>query len=373
MRKLGKKLLGMIFVCAMLLSLAACGSDSETKTSVNTSEIAGDYYIDLTELGMKLTLYLRLDENGGFLFSPTLDFDVNKSSGTFQKSDGLYVMVYDSVNGEEKSVSDGLTSSFEVMEDGSLDFSSCDCIYYGSATASAKSAEKPDVKLIAHPVAEDYEEADLTSPFQRGVYLAETSDEAGNHYHHAMTFYEDGTYMQMTYHMSDGHMTFFCEAGIYGVSTTQLALTPENTTDTSMGGRIECTVVDDSHIEIAILENADAAERTTHEFVRTDETQVIAQFSGNDDLYTEMTLYNDGSYAITADDFTETGILVLVSDSNYMKQYPDHPETAVRGLSQVATVPYGVLTEENGTLVLSGLRVRTSESFSRTECRVIQK
>ena len=84
-------------------------------------------------------------------------------------------------------------------------------------------------------------------------------------------------------------------------------------------------------------------------------------------------LYTDGSYESTAGDFTETGILMLDSENALCKQYPDHPETAVRGLNQVATVPAGVLSGENGKLTLEGLRVRKSAGLTRYECSVTEK
>lgn len=75
---------------------------------------------------MKLVIYLRLTENGTFQFSNTTDFEINKSSGVVQKGANDYVMVYESVNGADKSISDGLTSSFFVDNEGRLDFTHCE-------------------------------------------------------------------------------------------------------------------------------------------------------------------------------------------------------------------------------------------------------
>ena len=86
-----------------------------------------------------------------------------------------------------------------------------------------------------------------------------------------------------------------------------------------------------------------------------------------------MTLYSDGSYETTADGFTEKGILVMDSENNFIKQYPDHPESGVRGLNQVTTVPAGEITEDGGKLTISGLRVRKAEGLNRHECTVKEK
>lgn len=110
--KKGLKSAALLLGSVMLVfGLTACGNEeSGSKEAEGTAELAGNYYIDLTDLGMKLTFYLDLEQDGTFMFSNTLDFEVNKSSGTWQKSGDDYMMVYDSVNGEKKSVSDGLTN-----------------------------------------------------------------------------------------------------------------------------------------------------------------------------------------------------------------------------------------------------------------------
>ena len=86
MKKGWKKSIGILAIGILVLGLTACGQSEKETSAADTKEVANEYYIDLTDLGMKLTFYLRLEENGKFLFSNTLDFEVNKSSGTFQKS-----------------------------------------------------------------------------------------------------------------------------------------------------------------------------------------------------------------------------------------------------------------------------------------------
>ena len=145
----------------LLLTAAACGTEEigEKKATTDTSEVAGEYCLDLTDLGMKMMLYLRLDAEGGFLFSNSQEFAVDKGSGSFQKSGDAYIMVYTSVNGEEKSVSDGITSSFTVTEDGKLDFSIGEKVYYGSVGVNTTSAENTEAKLLGVLVSQN---ADVT-------------------------------------------------------------------------------------------------------------------------------------------------------------------------------------------------------------------
>ncbi len=376
MRKGFKSAALLLGSAILVLGLTACGKEeSEAKGAQGTEELAGNYYINLTDLGMKLTFYLDLEQDGTFLFSNTLDFEVNKSSGTWQKSGDDYMMVYDSVNGEEKSVSDGLTTTFKALEDGSLDFTGENvCIHYGSATASTVGADDPDAKLIAYPVTDGYEEQEEGTDFQNGVYVSEDVEEGGVTYSHAVSFYEDGSYLHFTAYEEDGQKRFVNETGNYSVSTTQLALEPEGK------DRVACEVVDDSNLKLSILPYAGADARETMGFKKTDAGEELLKFSGegsvkgsSETFEVTMTLYSDGSYETTADGFTEKGILVLDSETNFIKQYPDHPESGVRGLNQVTTVPAGGLTEEDGKLTISGLRVRKAEELNRYECTVTQE
>lgn len=375
MKKIWKRSIAVLFAACLTFCLMACGGGSGTDSSsgsVDTSAVANDYYIDLSEMGMKLTIYLRLDAEGNFIFSNTPQFEVNKSSGTYQEADGEYVMVYTSVNGEEKSISEGITSSFVVTEDGSLDFSGCDRIHYGSAGATTVSEEDSSIFLMAHVITEAYEAPSTESSFNPGSYVAELVEKDGVYYTHVISFYEDNTYLHFVSYTQNGQQMFMSETGTYGVSTTQLALGLEH------GDRIECEVVDDSNLNVSVLPYAGATERISMDFTKSDMISMLGSYSGTgsvkgstDTFEASLTIYEDGSYDITAEGFTESGILVVNSSDSYMKQYPDHPETGMRGLAQVATVPSGTITNNN-RVTITDLRVRTSDSLTRYACIVTE-
>ena len=319
---------------------------------------------------MKLTIYLRLSEDGRFLFSNTTSFETNKSSGTFQAAEGGWLMVYDSVNGEEKSISDGLTSSFVILEDGSLDFTGCERIYYGSAGATTTSEEHPDAKLTAHVIPADYEMPSTESAFTEGCYISEDGllD---------ITFFEDGSYMlrrditgdaaDPALRISDG---WLMEGGYYSVSTTQLAMEPGQT------GRYSGEVVSDEELVISAPGAADG-ERENITVRKAEESAVRAYgFSGegtvtgtNEAFSAELSIRDDGTFTVTADGFTEEGIILLNPAEGWFQIYPDNPTDGVRGLKQVPSVPTGTLSRtEDGKLVLSDFRARTGESLARDKC-----
>lgn len=375
MKKLFKRGLVVLLAVCMMFGIVACGSETKDTASDgqtsdgNTAEVANDYYLDLSELGMNLTVFLRLNEDGTFIFSNTLEFEVDKSSGTFQKSGDEYIMVFTSVNSEAKSVSDGLTSRFVVSEDGSLDFSGADSVPYGTANIDTVSADDPSIKLIGHIVTEDYEAPSTESSFQMGGYTTEVVEQDGVYYTHVITFYEDNTYLHFVSYDQNGQLMFMSETGAYGVSTTQLALEPDSMETEDMN-RVECEVVDSTHVKVSVVPYP-GAERTTMEFAKADMISQLDTYSGTgaitgttDTFEAVLTLYEDGSYETNAEGFVEKGVLAINSADNFVKQYPDHPETGERGLSQVGTVPAG--TVDGGSLV--DIRVRTSGSLTRYAC-----
>lgn len=350
-----RRILAACLCVLMLLGAAGCSQSAEENNALPVG-VAGDYYIDLTELGMKLTIYLRISQDGSFLFSNTPAFETNKSSGTVQVSENEYLMVYSSVNGEDKSISDGLTSKFVLAEDGSLDFTACDRIYYGSASSTTTSADNPQAKLIALPIPEDYEAPSGESDFSIGVYFAR--DEAGDSCY--LSFFDDASYIFLL----SGGDTLFSEVGRYGVSTTQLALTPQD------GQRVACEVVGPTELSVSVPVPGQS-ERVTLRFTKEDAAAPLAAaMSGTteENQTAQLELYADGSVRVSAAGFTESGLLAPDSEKGAFKFYPDHPTDHTRGANQVTTVPAGGLSISNGKLVLSDFRLRTSESLTRSKC-----
>ncbi|MDE7124572.1 MAG: hypothetical protein K2N83_03685 [Eubacterium sp.] len=355
-----------IMAVLIMLGFAGCGnSEGAGKSGSDVSKIVGDYYIDLTDLGMKLTIYLRIGDDGSFLFSNTTAFEVNKSAGTIQKTDDEYLMVYSSVNGEEKSISEGITSKFVAAEDGSLDFTVCEKIYYGSASATTTSADSPDAKLIAYLVPDDYEEESQESEFSVGTYAASYTSDNGTDYTYNISFYEDNSYITFITYNESGKTCFAAETGRYGVSTTQLALTPQS------GDRVSCVVISNSKLSVSVPPVDNSDERNVIEFTKSDEdAKFIKSFKSSGSV---LNVYSDGSFEATTNGFTEKGMLSLDTESGVFKPYPDNPTTGVRGLSQVATVPSGTLSYENGgKITLTDFRIRTSDSLNREKCTFIE-
>lgn len=93
---------------------------STTQTTTTTSnptafeEIAAQYQIDITALGMPLVFYLRILPNGSFKLSTTRSFNDDKGNGTISKNADVYTMNYSE---------GGKTATF-VLEGKNLKFTS---------------------------------------------------------------------------------------------------------------------------------------------------------------------------------------------------------------------------------------------------------
>lgn len=374
MKKLKSKLIMLLVMVVILCTtaLAGCKDNNTIKNDGKTDEksvmeIVGDYYIDLSDLGMKLVIYLRLSEDGRFQFSNTTDFEVNKSSGILKKGTNNYMMIYETVGGNDKSISDGLTSSFFVDETGQLDFSGCEKIYYGSASATTVSDET-NAKLTASKIPENYKEPNAVSEFEAGTYTAEHEES-----HYTAVFYADNTYLLIKSNYENGSKKYFSETGIYGVNASQLALTPNG------AARIACDIISDSQLELSIPTVADGNNRENLSFTKQTVKEQVVKLSGegtvtgsDEKFEAAVSLYSDGSYVSRADGFVENGIFVPDSESGTFKIYPDNMETKIRGLNQVSTVPTGVLMIENGIIRLEDFRIRTSENLTRYKCILIE-
>lgn len=356
-----KKLIMIISVAALILCLGSCGKNdsksgqgSRIPSSV-LSDVKGDYYLDLSELGMKLTVYLRINEDSSFKFSNTTSFEVSKSEGTIEQSGSEYLMIFTSVNGEAKSASDGLQSKFVKSEDGTLDFSPSERVYYGTVGITPTSDDHPGVKLTARPITADYKPDETESVFRAGTYSAEMGDTT-----EYISFFEDGSYLLTSY-----GGVYFSEVGKYGVSGMQLALTPQG------GSRVSCEIIDRDNMKLNVP--MASGERQDIDFRYTVDHGAPINLASEDGSASAV-LYPDGSIEVTAGGFTEKGVIALDGASESFKFYPDHPTEGRRGAEQVANVPAGKLTVgEDGALTLSELRARTSEELSRTKITLIQK
>ncbi len=119
----------------LVLSVAACGRNGEDPVNGENGEngendvpdngevfaLSGEYEIDITNLGMPLVIYLKIDDDGDFMLQTSRAFDDPRDTGTIRKvdeadQDDTYLMIYDETDNDELR-----TATFYVV-DGNLRF-----------------------------------------------------------------------------------------------------------------------------------------------------------------------------------------------------------------------------------------------------------
>ncbi len=99
------KLVSVVLVFVMLFSFAACaknnGPDAEVQApqadANKYADIAGEYYLDATELGMAMKWYIKITADGKFAISTKRDFTDEKAlkgEGTIGENEGTYMLLY---------------------------------------------------------------------------------------------------------------------------------------------------------------------------------------------------------------------------------------------------------------------------------------
>ena len=138
-----KKVFQIIILMVLAIVFVGCNqsttSDSETTLAPEELSIEGEYQIDITNLGMPLIFYLKIDAEDNFYLSPDRTYVTDKGSGTIGSSGSTYMLIY-----SDSTVETPKTSTFEV-EEGNLHFQTT--LPYGSSNlpASKEDEENPEI------------------------------------------------------------------------------------------------------------------------------------------------------------------------------------------------------------------------------------
>ena len=128
-----------------LLMFGCGGSTTEVTTSpVEETSIVGEYMIDITDLGMPLIFYLKIDADDNFYLSPDRAYATDKGHGTVGSSGDTYMLIYSDSTAETPK-----TSTFEI-EEGNLHFQTT--LPYGSSNLPASKEDEVDPSIIYYLV-----------------------------------------------------------------------------------------------------------------------------------------------------------------------------------------------------------------------------
>lgn len=147
------KTVAMLLVFAMLLAFAACTPEANDPTLPQSStpaqnnntyaDIAGEYLLDGSNLGMPMKWYIKVTADGKFVIATTRDYSTTKGEGTVGSKDGTYMFVY------SDSTADAPKTATFTMEGKNMVFSTNIPIGAASLSPNADEGAYPTAKIIA--------------------------------------------------------------------------------------------------------------------------------------------------------------------------------------------------------------------------------
>ena len=162
MKKLFKTI-SILLVMAMILSFVGCGpttpatptdpapTDSKPTNPTPTdpedtnkfADIAGEYLLDASNLGMPMKWYIKITADGKFVISTTREYTAVKGEGTVGTKDGTYMFMYSDSTQESPK-----TATF-TFEGKNMVFSTNVPIGAASVSPNVDEGKFPTAKLIA--------------------------------------------------------------------------------------------------------------------------------------------------------------------------------------------------------------------------------
>ena len=313
-------LLSLMLAATLAVSLTACGPGEGSDG--DPIDVAGVYSIDLSEAGMGMTVYLKIEEDGAFTFAANDTFAEAKSAGTVSQPDSSYLMVFSSVNGDSVDVGTN-TCHFSKQSDGSLAFEGT--IPYGTATFTSPMENDAGVMVTIAAVPYTSGGGDDTNKntVEPGLYYGEHTTEGmmGTTYHYYLTIREDGKFTSFVTFEAMGSACMGYDYGTYSASGSMCRMTssvyddPETEADDNL---TEALTVDKDGVYTADVRMSRMASDTvqiTVEKLKTAPTEIVASYEGTNEGYTLfLDIYADGAYEFSAmadgeESASETGFI----------------------------------------------------------------
>jgi hypothetical protein len=213
MKRIMKCLTLLLLMGALVFSVSACQTTQTTTTIKPGVALAGDYAIDIENLGMPLVFYLRIHADSSFELSSSRLFDVDKGTGTIGHSSGTYMMIYSDSTSETPK-----TATFTV-DNLNLVFSTN--LPYGTSNITFMKVDEDDPEIIYVLTALRY--------YQESHW----GDYVGSHtiedikYNYSLSLGLGGFYKIISRYSISGTAYEFIEHGQFRVNETTISLKPE--------------------------------------------------------------------------------------------------------------------------------------------------
>ncbi|HAQ56375.1 MAG TPA: hypothetical protein DCR44_03080 [Acholeplasmatales bacterium] len=219
-----------------VLAIAACGTTETTTTAEAGYPLAGEYEIDITDLGMPLIVYLKIDEEENFYLSPDRTFEVDKGHGIIGQSGDTYMFIYSDSTAELSK-----TCTF-TFEDHNIHFVTA--LPYGASNLHASVVDEDNPDITYYLVAKVF------------LYEAVLGDYAGSHtvsamgsevvYDYSLKLKTGCEYAFVSRFKMGGADYVFEEAGTFAVDGSVLTVTPEG------GAAVEGAINVDGSLDLPI-------------------------------------------------------------------------------------------------------------------------
>lgn len=148
MKEFCKKTMFLLLTVFLSLAIFGCGETTDNQaTTANPEEtsIVGEYIIDITDLGMPLQFYLKIEADDTFMLSPDRTFETDKGHGTVGNSGDTYMFIY------SDSTADNPNTTTFTVENNNLHFSTT--LGYGSSNLHASVVDENDPDITYYLVA----------------------------------------------------------------------------------------------------------------------------------------------------------------------------------------------------------------------------
>lgn len=291
-----------IVLLGMVLFLSACGksepeqaaSDKVQQDQVQVSsqgaeetfELHGDYAIDITDLGMALTFYLRIAADNSFVLSANRQFSDDRGSGTIGELDGTYLMIYSDSTPEKSK-----TATFERVGPNLL-FQST--LPYGSANISFERVDEDDPDLVYRLMADKYVYEEYYDTYLGYQSVGELE------YDYVLTLGPGAKYSLVST-MVKGEAPSYEEKGSFRVAGESIFITPQGAAE------LQGAVTEDRGLELDVKPE-ESLDRTPILFrVATTAAHAGRWYAEKNGTAAELTLDYFGGYSFESQSHAEKG------------------------------------------------------------------
>jgi hypothetical protein len=248
-RKLTRILLAALLIGLVSL-LSACGKqeapqqaaeevqEEPAAAAAETHELAGEYMIDITNLGMALQFYLRIDEDNSFMLSPNRQFSDSRGDGTIGELEGTYLMIYSDSTQENPK-----TATFERVGP-NLIFRST--LPYGSAKIHFEVEDDENPEIIHRLIANKY----IYEEYYGTYFGFQTAGDV--EYQYVLELGPGGRYKLGSQLASGDGQPVYEEQGSYRVKDGSIWITPQD------GEELAGSVSEEGALELEVRPNEEA-------------------------------------------------------------------------------------------------------------------